>query len=184
MRNIIWFILLTGIIIFSILFFLLIMDPASAPNYTTTTPATNTPESQITHDKTTTVSPQVTTNEQPAGKTSGGWITFGRYFGFVPLLFMVFPIIKIFNNRKREFLPFYIATLLFVSLASIHGALLIRLVQPFTPSITTGFFLYFISLLFFIRWAVLLFSSQKITGKKIWIPLGILLFFILVHLFW
>lgn len=175
LRNIIWFILLTGIIIFSIFLFILITNPVSAPNYTPIPTPTNTPQKQteVPKDQTVTHQPQ---------KSSGGWGVFGGYLGYLPLFLWIIPILPLFQWQRS--LSFFVkGVLLFIALASIHGGILLSQV-PFNTSSMTGILLYFLFFLFFLRMMSFFSTSRKIHWKKIWIPIGILLFFIFLHLLW
>lgn len=176
LRNIIWFILLTGIIIFSILLFILITNPpVSPPNYTPSTTTTNTPEKQTSAPK------EQTVINQPV-KSTGGWVSFGYYVGYLPLFLWIVPIIPLFQSRRS--FPFFIkGVLLFLAMVSIHGGILLRQ-APANKSIITGILLYFFFFLFYLRVLSFFSTSRKIHWKKLWIPIGIIVFFIFLHLLW
>lgn len=173
LRNIIWFILLTGIIIFSILLFIMIINPVSAPNYTPSSTTANTPE------KHTNLPKEQTVTQQPQ-KSSGGWVSFGHYMGYLPLLLWIVPIIPLFQFKRS--LPFFVkGVFLFLALASIHGGILLGQ-TPVNTSMITGMILYFLFFLFYLRMLSFFSTSRRIHWKKLWIPIGIIAFFIVIHL--
>ena len=173
LRNIIWFILLTGIIIFSILLFILMTNPVSAPNYTPSTTTTNTPEKQTSAPK------EETVTHQPQ-KSTGGWFSFGYYMGYLPLVLWIVPILPLFQSQRSS--SFYMkGVLLFFAIASIHGGILLRQGTS-NSSIITGTLLYFLFFLFYLHLLSFFSTSRKIHWKKLWIPIGIIAFFIVIHL--
>jgi hypothetical protein len=174
LRNIIWFILLTGIIVFSILLFIMIITPVSAPNYTPSSLSMNTPKIQSETPK------QEMVIHQPQKKSSG-WATFGHYMGYLPLILWIIPILTFFQSR-RSFSFFLKGVLLFLAFASIHGGILLRQTTS-NQSVMTGTILYFLFFFFYwYMWSVLS-GWRKIHRKKLWLPIGIVSFFIIIHLF-